>query len=896
MSLRRCLFLLFATFAVALIAAMALIAHLVTSAALEQGVQRQLSQAADQMSERLDFHMYERLNDIVQAAALPHLFTPGREDSQRRYLESLQREDTNYAWIGYAGLDGKVIVSTGGLLEGADVSQREWFAAGRRAPVGLDVHEAKLLQKYLAPPDAEMLRFVDVAAPVYDVDGNLSGVLAAHLSWSWADDVRRQVLNTVPSLDLSDLLITADNGTVILGPRSLLDTRLDPKDPAYVSASSRTRGFRSFAGLGWSVVARQPVETALAPVRRAEAVIMVSGIALVILSGFLGRFIASLIARPLQRLATSAGSGLLGRDAAATPAAGTYREARTLASALNEAFERVRRSEHELRRTNECLEDRVSTRTRQLEDAKQKAEAAMQAKTDFLATMSHEIRSPLNAILGFADLILDVPDLKTDVRRRVQLIQTAGSALTTVIDDVLDWSKIEAGRVEICDAPFDLHTLVLTCVAMMEPRATGKGLSLVCTFGDVPQHVSGDEGRLRQILLNLLNNAVKFTSAGGVEINVRRRLSGSADALTLEVADTGLGMSPEQLEMLFKRFSQADSSIGRRFGGSGLGLAISQQLAVMMGGRIEVSSELGRGSRFLLTLDLPASAAPQSARAVPSSGTGGHKTGHVLLVEDLAINREIATAMLEAGGHRVTQAVCGHQALAAFENGRFDLILMDIQMPGMDGVAATRALRERERERGVRPTPILALTANVLCEEVERFRGAGMDDVIAKPIKRDCLLATLQVWLPETAAGSDGEPTAAPSPEAAPDLQFDSETYGEMLEVLGPARIDRAFEELRAMVATLERLGRDRDAALPEAAHRLISSAGAIGFTGLALACRELERACKTQGGDVEAALQTVLEACSRALARMRLLSNALAGDVRAGSEAPAAVSAGPGR
>jgi PAS domain S-box-containing protein len=395
----------------------------------------------------------------------------------------------------------------------------------------------------------------------------------------------------------------------------------------------------------------------------------------------------------------------------------------------------------------------VTERQRQAEElraAKEAAEQASEAKTQFLATMSHEIRTPLNGVLGHADLLLEDRTLALTQRRHLERIQSAGDALLTIVNDILDLSRIEAGRVDLAPRPFAIHDLVDNVFAIVRQLAERKGLLLDFTIDErVPARVIGDESRLRQILLNLLNNAIKFTPAGQVSLSVN--WAGSEDEpnrIAFRVEDTGIGIPVDKQARIFDRFSQVDSTTSREFGGTGLGLAISRRLVELMGGAIAVESTPGQGTIFSFSIVMPPAGKGEAGASVEEPAAIQPTRSTILLVEDNDINQEIASAVLRRAGFNVVVASGGHEALEALEAepDAFDLILMDMQMPGMDGLTATRRIRELPGRAG--RLPIVAMTANVLPAQVQACREAGMNDHIGKPFRRAELLTTLGRWLP----------------------------------------------------------------------------------------------------------------------------------------------------
>jgi signal transduction histidine kinase/DNA-binding response OmpR family regulator len=748
----------------------------------------------------------------------------------------LSRYMTLHGWISMLRLsspDGTALCGDRPDTKALDVSAHAYFRQALRST------EFTLTDPVINPKTGSLA--MTVALPVIE-SGSTVGVLSIGVDQG-APGGAKGHQGAMPQINL---LVVNRTGELIshyppapslvgarVGDRSIIEHAL-ARGQGYVEARDlsgiqRLFVFRTLPGTEAVILLGLDPATVIGPIDQALRHRMVL-IAVIITGSVLLALLGAevLIFRPLRNLAGTAEALEQGDFSVRSPYEGAG-EVGLLARALNGMAEAVADRERELKNARDVAEE-----------ALRGAKLANRAKTDFLASMSHEIRTPLHGIIGYTERLLD-EKLSPQQARYAELIQVAGSALLTVANDILDFSSIEADQVQLQHEPFSLKALVYNTVSIVSSGAGKKGVPIkVVMDPHVPDLLIGDEARLRQILLNLLNNAVKFTREGHITTRVEYQGSSPAgELLRLSVIDTGIGIAPEKRDRLFKRFSQVDASIRREFGGTGLGLAISKRLIELMGGRIGVESAEGQGSIFWIEVALPkGQALPHPVR--DETAPAAAAPARILLAEDVPVNQELAQVLLEAAGHEVDVVANGKEAVAAVQNKTYDLVLMDIQMPEMDGITATKWIRALSHPAS--KILIVAMTANVLPEQVRSFRAAGMDDHIGKPLRRDDLLKKLGDWL---------SPKEAPNQDSADDQPkgsgFDETAYQDLTETIGADRVSqwltRLDEQLRSTFASDAFAANSRQQTA-FAAHAIVSQAALLGFSELADLCSTLEQAC----------------------------------------------------
>ena len=563
--------------------------------------------------------------------------------------------------------------------------------------------------------------------------------------------------------------------------------------------------------------------------------LVLCGVVLVVAAA-ISRFTNRLLARPLTLLEAGITSVREGR-LEPIRVSRTGDEIEYLGESFNRMIGALAASQEEIRQYQELLEERIRQRTQDLEKAMHGALAASQAKSEFLANISHELRTPMNGLLGMLDLVLD-SHVGGEQRDQIEIAQRCAYSLLDLLNDILDLSKIEAGRMILEKVPFNLRSIAEECILAQGAKAAQKAVELRFEYvGDV-KNVTGDPLRLRQIVANLLSNAIKFTEKGWV--NVRQSISPGVDGklnMVLDVSDTGAGIPADKVPLIFDKFTQADSSISRKYGGTGLGLAITKRLVELQGGQIRVESRVGRGSTF--TVEIPFEIAPTEAptvepKQVQRITAADARHARLLLVEDNAVNQRVVLAMLRKKDYKIDVANNGQEALEKLEHATepYRLILMDVQMPVLDGLETTRAIR---RNPNWDYLPIIAMTAHAMIGDRERCLQAGMNAYVSKPVQQAGLIAVIEQYL-ASGTGESTAPQARGVDRILTDklMQADRALVSDMLRLfmeVAPDRMEKletaaARGDAETLVAEAQRIGAAAEHVASTSLGRLARSIG----------------------------------------------------------------------
>ncbi len=913
------------------LAIVATVAYETSRDILTDNANAKLEELAAQTMDKIDRVVFTRSQDMQAWVTMEAFQDAIADDPDGRITLTLVRLWSQYGHqtsIYCLNQLGQIVASNEVSLIGRSVARTPWFRQGTQAnglaitDLGYDDLTHTLALRLMVPITASH----DDQMPI--------GYLVAHIPYGELQDILQQVkVREGGQSRAGHVIVVNGRGGVIAGPAFLVDATPNPDFPsatmdhigyvpedrrplsargAFLTADARmlvgfarSSGYRTYKGLGWATLVAQDTSEAFGPITMLRREFLGLFLATTVLVLVVAYGLSRSISIPIQSL-TALANRIAAGDLSQTIAVDSQDEVGALATSFNRMTEDLRRSRDELIRTNH-----------ELTIARDHALQASRLKSHFLANMSHEIRTPMNGILGMTELML-ATNLSERQRRLADTVDRSGRALLQIINDILDFSKIEAGKLELERVAFDVRRVVEEAVDVFSEQAQRKGLALSWTIDDdVPTVLQGDPGRIRQILINLVGNGLKFTERGevGIRVDLVDREPAQV-ALQWTVSDTGIGIPAEAQRQIFEAFSQADSSMTRKYGGTGLGLSIVKQLVTLMHGTIEVRSDPGHGSQFTFTtrLEQPQDetagtsehAAASASRAStanrppdpdmrsdsPPAPTTLQPQARVLVVEDNLVNQEVARLMLEQLGHTPVVAMNGREAMEALDHASYDIIFMDCQMPEMDGFATTRAIRDREAQHAELPrTPIIALTAHAIQGDDQACLAAGMDDYLSKPFTQAQLAAKLARWLAPWTASASLPDQATTSPEAAPNLEGSGPSIGRStaMESLVPLPQTSAADpgghglvdqKVWKDIAALQQPGRpdvlvtmlsmflkDSDQVIEglrqavhrgdanvvfELSHALKSRSGVLGAMRLADLCRQLEHTGRN--GDLTAA------------------------------------------
>ena len=642
------------------------------------------------------------------------------------------------------------------------------------------------------------------------------------------------------------------------------------KSPRSARRGTLARKYSIFSGLllTWVAFVFLAYDLRLENLNLTKALML--AVIVMLVAAALARFTGYLLARPLYMLERGIVAVREGR-LEPVQVSRTGDEIESLGDSLNAMIQALAGSRKEVEEHRELLEQRIRQRTEALEEATQRALSASRAKSEFLANTSHELRTPMNGILGMIDIVLD-EDLPSEHREHLETAKGCANTLLALLNDILDLSKIEAGKMLIEKIGFDVRRVADDCIKSLLPRCRQKGITIRGRVaGNLPREILGDPLRVRQVLTNLLSNAVKFTESGWVELRIEVRDGGPAPSsmmLAIEVEDSGTGIPQEKLTAIFEEFTQADGSVSRKYGGTGLGLAITRRLVELHGGSISVHSEVGKGSCFSvlvpLEITVPAHAAPvEPTGGLAHAAPAGEPRARVLVAEDNQVNQKVVTALLGKHGYSVVLANNGREALDRLREREFDVILMDIQMPELDGIQATHQIRSDARWKCL---PIIAMTAHAMTGDREKCLEAGMDGYLSKPVNARHLLEVLRQF---TASGV--RPMSKPRDEEA---DRPSPIDGKMVTRLmdNDARLISGMALLFLQLAP-ERLQRLQSAAIRRETVALRSQAQKLEKAAERIAAMEVAQCARTlaelASSDDQAAIQDQLASLDQEIRRL---------------------------